>query len=364
MADKIIRNAEALPDKLLGDLIGIIEKRKQTVCRQVNSGVVLTFWEVGKRINEEILKNERAEYGKQISATLSHQLQVLYGKSFERSNLTRMMKFAREFTDSKIVATLSQELAWGHIKDLLPIESMEKKLYYAEEAAKRKLGVRDLRHFINRKGYERRDIANLKLSSQSKVPFNVFKDPYLLDILDLKENFLEADLEKAIIVELEKFILEFGEGFSFVARQKRIIFEGDDYYIDLLFFNRDLRRLVAVELKFGKFKAEYKGQMEMYLRLLNKFERKEGEEQPIGIILCTSANRGEIELLEMDKVGIAVSEYWTKLPPKEQFEHKLQEIMAEARERIERRKLQGKSKNIKQLQYFVEPKPDDYPDKD
>jgi len=351
-------------DKLLSDLVGIIESRKQAMCRQVNSDVVLTFWEVGKRVNEEILKKERAEYGKQITVTVSQQLQKLYGNSFEHSNLTRMSKFAREFADVKTVSAIAQQLSWSHILSLLPLKSVEAKLYYAEEAAKHSLGVRDLRHLIARKGYERRDIANLALSNRSGVPFNVFKDPYLLDALGLKENFLEADLEKAIVIELEKFILEFGEGFCFIARQKRIIFEGKDYYIDLLLFNRDLRRLVAVELKLGEFKMEYKGQMEGYLRLLNRLERKAGEEQPIGIILCTSANRGEIELLEMDKAGIAVSEYWTKLPPKEQFEHKLQEIMAEVRERLDRRKLQGRVESFKQLQHFIEPKPNDYPDED
>ena len=356
--------AEALPDKLLSDLVGIIESRKQTMYRQVNSGVIWTFWEVGKRMNEEILKNERAEYGKQIVVTASQQLQTRYGTAFEYTNLTRMMKFAREFTDDKILATLSQELSWGHIKDILPLKTAEAKLYYAEEAAKGKLGVRDLRHLIARKGYERREIANLELSNRSSVPFNVFKDPYLLDILDLKENFLEADLEKAIVAELEKFILEFGHGFSLIARQKRIPYDGRDYFIDLLFFNRELRRLVAVELKLGEFKMEYKGQMEGYLRILNEVERKAGEEQPIGIILCTGASRRMVELLEMDKAGIAVSEYWTKLPPKEQFEHKLQEIMAEARERLERRKLQSAGESPKRLQYFVEPKPDDYPDED
>ena len=186
---------------------------------------------------------------------------------------------------------------------------MEARLYYAEEAAKHNLGVRDLRHMISRKAYERRETSNLKLSNQSKVPFNTFKDPVLLDLLDLKENFLEADLEKAIITELEKFILEFGRGFSFIARQKKITFEGEDHFIDLLFYSREMRRLVAVELKLGKFKLEYKGQMEGHLRLLNKFERKEGEEEPIGIILCTGANRHMVELMEMDKAGIAVSEF-------------------------------------------------------
>jgi len=355
---------EALPEKLLSDLVGIIESRKQTVYRQVNSGTVLMFWEVGKRIDEEILGQERAEYGKRIVVTASQELQRRYGSNYEYTNVTRMIKFSKEFSDAQIVVTLSQQLSWSHILALLPQKSAEAMLYYAQEAAARNLGVRDLRHFIARKGFERRDIANLALSNQSGVPFNVFKDPYLLDAFALKENFLEADLEKAIVLELEKFILEFGEGFCFVARQKRIIFEGEDHYIDLLFFNRDLRRLVAVELKLGKFKFEYKGQMEGYLRLLNRVERKDGEEQPIGIILCTSTNRGEIELLELDKVGIAVSEYWTKLPPKEQFEHKLQEIMAEARERLERCKLRGGSRSPKNIPYFIEPKPDDYPDED
>lgn len=353
-------------DNLITDLVEIIESRKQSMYRQINSGIVLTFWEVGKRVNEEILKNERAEYGKQISATVSHQLQTLYGRSFGHSNLKRMIKFAREFSDVKIVTTLSQQLSWSHIKDILPLQSMEARLYYAREAAQHKLGIRDLRHLISRKAYERRDIANLALSSQSQVPFNIFKDPYLLDMFDLKENFLEADLEKAIVIELEKFILEFGGGFSLIGRQKRIVYDGRDYYVDLLFFHRELRRLVAVELKLGEFKMEYKGQMEGYLRILNEVERKEGEEQPIGIILCTGARRGLVELLEMDKVGIAVSEYWTKLPPKEQFEYKLQEIMLEAKERLERRKILEKDTNVtsKQRQYFIEPKPDDYPDED
>jgi predicted nuclease of restriction endonuclease-like (RecB) superfamily len=275
-----------------------------------------------------------------------------------------MMKFAREFSNPDIVATLSQQLSWGHIKDILPLESMEARLYYAEEVSKHNLGIRDLRHMISRKAYERREIANLELSNQSKVPFNVFKDPFLLDLLDLKENFLETDLENAIVAELEKFILEFGHGFSFIARQKRISFEGEDFFVDLLFYNRELRRLVAVELKLDEFRMEYKGQMEGYLRLLNKFERKEGEEQPIGIILCTGAKRHVVELLEMDKAGIAVSEYWTELPPREQFESKLREIMTEARERLDRRGPRGRGEKLKQLRYFIGPKPNDYPDED
>ena len=363
-AGAIVATQGPTADKLLKDLVGIIENRKRTIYQHANSESVMMFWEVGKRVNDEILGNERAEYGKQIVVTVSRQLVTMYGGNYEEKNLRRMMQFAEQFKDNQIVATLSRQLAWSHILALLPLKTTEAKLFYAEAAAKSCLGVRDLRHLIARKGYERREIANLALPNQSGVTFNVFKDPYLLDTLDLRENFLEADLEKAIVLELEKFILEFGEGFCFVGRQKRIVFEGKDYYIDLLLFNRDLRRLVAIELKLDEFKAEYKGQMEMYLRLLNQLDRKAGEEQPVGIILCTSANRGEIELLEMDKVGIAVSEFWTKLPPKVQLEHKIHEIMAEAKERLERRKLRGASDVQKQIQYFVEPKPSDYPDED
>jgi predicted nuclease of restriction endonuclease-like (RecB) superfamily len=202
----------------------------------------------------------------------------------------------------------------------------------------RQSGIRELRHTIARKAFERTEIANTQLTHQSLVPFNVFKDPYLLDVFDLKDNFLESDLENAILLELEKFILEFGNGFAFMERQKRIIIDGDDFKIDLLFFHRILRRLVAIDLKIGRFKPKYKGQMELYLKWLNRYERKEGENAPIGLILCTEASREQIELLEMDRAGIAVAEYWTNLPPKTEFEKLLNNILEEANERIERRK--------------------------
>jgi len=361
----VIAKTQANPatDKLLDDLVGIIEGRKENIYRQVNSGLVLTFWEVGKRVNDEILGNERAEYGKKIVSTVSTQLQARYGDNYAVRSLRRMIQFATQFSDEKIVSTLSTQLSWSHIIELLPLEKMDAKLYYANEAAVARLSVHDLRHLISRKGFERRDIANLSLTHLSQVPFNVFKDPYLLDELGLKENFLEADLEKAIVCELEKFVLEFGQGFSFIARQKRLIFNETDYYVDLLFFHRDLKRLVAIELKTGKFLPMYKAQMEMYLRLLNEQERREGENEPIGIILCSSADRQLVEFLQMDKAGIAVAEFWAKFSSKEDFERKLAAIAAEARERLERRKLKGAGEIPKQVEYFIEPK-DDHPDED
>jgi len=167
----------------------------------------------------------------------------------------------------------------------------------------------------------------------------MFKDPYLLDFINLRDDFLEKDLEEAIIAELEKFILELGAGFTFVERQKRMIIDGDDFYLDLLFYHRKLKRLVAIELKIGRFNASYKGQMELYLKWLNKYEKQEGEAEPIGLILCTETSREQIELLEMHKDGIMVAEYWTELPPKNVLEQKLQQAVVEAKERLERRRL-------------------------
>lgn len=317
------------------------------------------YWEVGRYVGSVLLDGERAAYGKQIVATLSQQLTERYGNSFERTKITRMIKFAKLFPEIEIVATLSQQLSWSHFQDILPLKTDDARMYYARDAAARKLGVRELRHQISRKTYERREIANMELAETSSVPFNVFRDPYLLDILGLKDNYLEADLEKAILTELEAFILEFGHGFTFAARQKRMIEDGDDFTLDLLFFHRLLKRFVAVELKLGKFKPRYKGQMEFYLRWLNKYERAEGENVPIGIILCTEASRDQIELMEMDKAGIAVAEYWTHLPPKAEFEAKIKAIMVEAKERMERRKSLPSSAIQREIDYFIEPKDDE-----
>ena len=342
----------------------IIESRKFNAISAANSQIVLMFWEIGNYINSAILGMERAEYGKQIVSTLSTQLQQKYGNEYYLRNVRRMMQFAVQFPDFEKVSTLWTQLSWSHIRELLPLKTIEEKLYYAEEVNRGFLGVRDLQHLIARKAFLRRNNANLQLTRQSKIPFNAFKDPVILDTLGLKDNYLEGDLEQAILRDIENFILEFGVGFTFVARQKRIPIEDDDYKIDLLFYNRDIKRLVAIDLKIGKFKPSNKGQMELYLNWLNQYDRREGEEAPIGLILCTDANRKVAELMELDKSGIAVAEYWTKLPPKEQFESKIQEIMAEAKERIERRKLLGTSNAQKQINYFLEESSDETDDKD
>ena len=328
-----------LEQSLFAEISEMIEQGRRTVAAQVNNTAILTFWRVGKRVNEVVLQNKRAEYGKQIVSTLSTQLKEKYGRSFELRNLRRMMQFADEFPDAEIVSTLSTQLSWSHFIELLPLKTSEARLYYAKDAAERHLGVHQLRQMISRKSFERKEIANTQINSPETLPLDTFKDPYLFDYMGLNDEYLEADLEAAVLRELEKFILEFGKGFAFVARQKRVIIDGIDFHLDLLFYNRNLKRLVAIELKQGRFQADFKGQMELYLKWLNRYERQEGENEPIGLILCAEGNREQIELLEMDKSGIMVAQYWTALPPKAEFEQKIHSLLAETRERLERRKL-------------------------
>jgi len=358
-----LKNTRINENSLFTHISKIIEKRKNRAGMYANREVTIMYWEIGRYISSVLLGGERAEYGKRIVATLSQQLVRKYGSGYEYSKITRMIKFAEIFPDSKIVSTLATHLSWSHFIEILPLETEKARLYYANDAITRKLGIRELRNQISRKSYERKEIANTQLKETSKIPFNVFKDPYLLDTLGLKENFLEADLEKAILTELEAFILEFGRGFTFVERQKRMTMDGDDFTLDLLFYHRILKRLVAIELKIGKFVPQYKGQMEFYLKWLNKYERQDDENEPIGIILCTKASRNQIELMELDKSGIAVAEYWTNLPPKEEFERKINEILIEAKERLERGKLLPKGKTQKQIDYFYDSKDDDNEDK-
>ncbi|HQQ02405.1 MAG TPA: PDDEXK nuclease domain-containing protein [Bacteroidales bacterium] len=324
---------------LLQELSRLIEQSQNNVIKQVNSVLNLLFWQVGKRINDHILHNKRADYGKQIVVTLSRQLMEKYGRNFEERNLRRMLQIAEQFSDFEMVVTLSRQLSWSHFLALIPLKTIEAKLFYAQKSASEGWGVRELRKQIAIKTFERILLANTQLTPDNTHTHNVFKDPYLLDFLGLKDEYLEKDLENAILKELEKFILELGKGFAFVDRQKRMIIDGDDYNLDLLFYHRKLKRLVAIELKLGKFKAKHKGQMELYLKWLNRYERQDGEEAPIGLILCAETSREQIELLELHKDGIMVAEYLTELPPKNILEQKLHQALTEAKERIEKNKM-------------------------
>ena len=258
--------SDVVSNKLIIELSNLIEESKQQVSRVANSALTLLFWHVGNRINTEILDNERAAYGKQIVGTVARQLEEKYGRNFTERNVRRMMQFASDFNDFEIVTPLATQLSWSHFIELFTLKSTEAKLYYAQNSIEQNWGKRELRNQIQRKAFERTELANIQLSTTQPVLMNTFKDPYMLDFLNLKNTYLENDLEKAILLELEAFILELGKGFAFMERQKRMIIDGDDFYLDLLFYNRTLKRLVAIELKLGKFEASHKGQMELYLK--------------------------------------------------------------------------------------------------
>jgi predicted nuclease of restriction endonuclease-like (RecB) superfamily len=324
---------------LFNDISALIEETRSKIYAHASGSTVLLFWNIGQRINNDILENKRADYGKQIVSALATQLTEKYGRSFEVRNLRRMMQFAEQFLDFGIVSALPTQLSWSHLTEILPLKTFDAKLYYLNEAARGFISTSDLRKMINRKAYERKEIADTQITPASPVPYGTFKDPFLFDVLGIKDEYLESDLEDAILREIEKFILEFGKSFAFVERQKRMIIDGRSHRLDLLFYNRHLKRLVAVELKYGRFEADNLGQMRLYLGWLDKYERQEGEQAPIGLILCSESGREEIELLQLNRDGIMVAEYWTTLPPKAEFEKKIHAILAETRERLAQRNL-------------------------
>jgi predicted nuclease of restriction endonuclease-like (RecB) superfamily len=325
---------------LFEQIKNLIEQTKNNVAIAVNSSLTMMYWHIGKLINDEILQNKRAEYGKEIVATVSQQLIKQYGKGYSYSALTRMMKFAKNI-DEKNIATLSQQLSWSHFKELIVLEDTLKIEFYAQMTIAQNWGVRTLRERIDSMLYERTalskqpdELIKYELNNIKQEEFSknmILKDPYFLDFLDINDRYLEKDLEDAILRSIEQFIFELGVGFSFIERQKRIIIDGEDFKIDLLFYNRKLKRLVAIDLKIGRFKAEYKGQMELYLKWLSKYEKEEGENEPLGIILCADKKEEQIELLELEKSGIHVAQYLTVLPPKEILEAKLHQAIESAK---------------------------------
>lgn len=329
--------AGAPPDNLHAELRALITASRQRLAGAVNAELTRLYWTVGQRLASEVLGGERAGYGSRLLDQLGQQLAQEFGRGFESRNLRRMVKFAEAFSDAEIVSTLSTQLSWSHLVAIVALKTPEARAFYAQRAALDGWSVRELSHEIERKAFERTEIAAAQTPALAASPALVFKDPYFLDFLGLHQGHDEADLEAAILRQLEAFILELGRGFAFVERQKRMVIDGEDFYLDLLFFHRRLRRLVAIELKLGRFKAAHKGQMELYLKWLDKHERQVGEEAPIGLILCAESSREQVELLQMHKDGITVAEYWTELPPKAELERQLHAALVEARERLARR---------------------------
>jgi len=333
-------------DRLLGDIRVLIESAREQTARAVNTALVGLYWHIGNRIRQDILGEKRAGYGEQIVESLSRQLTAEYGRGFGRRSLFRMIQFAEAFPDDRIVSALSTQLGWSHFIELIALQDPLKREFYAEMCRVERWSVRALRHKIGHMLYERtalskkpdeliaRDLAALR-DEDRMTPDLVFRDPYVLDFLGLAaDKHAEKDVEAAILRELEAFILELGTDFAFVARQKRISVDSVDYYLDLLFYHRRLRRLVAIELKIEKFEAAHKGQMELYLRWLEKYETRPGEEPPLGLILCADKSDQHVELLQLDKSGIRVAQYLTELPPRHVLEQKLHDAIRLTRERL------------------------------
>jgi predicted nuclease of restriction endonuclease-like (RecB) superfamily len=335
------------PD-VVQDIRSLIDAARQRVALAVNAELSLLYWQVGRRIQTEVLRGERAAYGEQIFQMLSRQLTLSYGRGWSEKQLRHCLRAAETFADEEILSTLRRELSWTHIKTLIYIEDPLKRDFYTELCRLEGWSSRQLMERMNSMLFERTAISRkpeetlcndlLQLAQQKRLSTELVpKDPYLLDFLGLNDRYLEKDLEDSILREMEQFLLELGAGFSFVARQKRLQIDNDDFYIDLLFYNRKLRRLVVIDLKLGDFKAEYKGQMELYLRWLAKHEQEAHENPPIGIILCAGKKQEQIELLELDKSGIHVAEYLTVLPPREVLQAKLHQSIASARLRFDER---------------------------
>ena len=329
---------------LLSELRSLIEQARTHVAQTANAAQTMLYWYVGQRIHKEVLREGRADYGEEIVSTLSTQLVAEYGQSFGLRSLRRMVQLAEVFPDEPIVATLSRQLSWSHFIELLPLKQPLEREYYAEMCRVERWSVRTLRERIASQLYLRTaiarkpesvvqaEISHLREGGQM-TPDLVFRDPYMLDFLGLPQDYSERDLEAAILREMERFLLELGVGFTFVARQKRISVGADDFYLDLLFYHRHLRRLVAVELKLEKFQPAHKGQMELYLRWLDKHDRAAGEEAPIGLILCAAKDAEQVELMDLDASNIRVAEYLAHIPDTELLQAQLHRAVQMAHER-------------------------------
>jgi len=336
---------------LFNDIRELIDNSRQRFVVAVNAELTLLYWNIGKKINDHILGNERADYGKQILATLAQELTEIYGKGWNEKTLRHSLRSAETFSEEQILSAVRRELSWTHIRNIMYLKDELQREFYLEICANERWSSRQLQERINSMLFERTAISKKpdelirielqQLREENKPsPDLIFRDTYLLDFLGLKDMYSEKNLEDAIIRELERFILEFGKGFAFVERQKRMVIDGEDFSLDLLFYHRVLRRLVAIELKLGKFKAEYKSKMELYLAWLEKHEMQPGEETPIGLLLCSEGNREQVELLQLHRSGIKLAEYLTELPSKELLQKKLHQAIQIARKKLEYNKLE------------------------
>jgi predicted nuclease of restriction endonuclease-like (RecB) superfamily len=329
----------------LEELRILIAQSHASIAATVNSAMSVLYWELGHRINADILQNQRASYGQEVVSSLAKALSLEFGKGWSEKHIRHCLRAAETFQNKEIFYALSRELSWTHLRSVIYMEDALKRSFYIEMCRMEKWSTRILQERINSMLYERTFISKMPeqtikneiqaLESNKQLTNNlVFRDPYLLEFLGLQDTYSEKDLESAILVELQKFIIELGSDFAFMSRQKRITIDNEDYYLDLLFYHRRLKCLVAIELKLGKFEAAHKGQMELYLKWLEKYEQVEGENSPVGLILCASKNEEHIELLQLENSNIKVAEYLTQLPDMKVLEMKLNQAIERAKNKM------------------------------
>jgi predicted nuclease of restriction endonuclease-like (RecB) superfamily len=331
---------------LFDELKSIIDAAKQEAALSVNAILTATYWQVGNRISKDILNQSRANYGEETIKKLSIQLTQHYGKGWSAKQLLHCLRFAETFADYQTVSALWRQLSWTHFKTIMYVNDPLARDFYLQLCRTEKWSTRTLKQKIDGLLFERTAISRkpaelAKQELQALEQANelsldlVFKSHYVLDFLNLRDTYSENDLEQAILNNIEEFLMELGDGFSFVSRQKRMTIDQDDFYLDLLFYHRKLQRLIAIELKLGKFKPAYKGQMELYLRWLEKHEKQPHENSPIGLMLCAKGNQEQIQLLQLDKENIKVAEYITQTIPTELLQQKLTQFVAKAQQQIQ-----------------------------
>ena len=350
--DKNEKTQVSLTDEgaLYTDVCGIIDGARGRLATYINAEICMTNWYVGKRIKEDVLDNQRASYGKQVVKNLAVKLTAKYGNGWGFYKLQHCLRAASVFTEDEIVYAVRTQLSWTQLRSLMGLKDALERQFYMQMCALEHWDTRTLDAKIDQQLYQRtaisqkpEELIRLELEqtkeTQQLNPDMVFRSTYFLDMLGLPDTFSEQELETAIVSQIEDFLREFGADFTFVARQKRITVDAVDYHLDLLFFHRELRRLIAIDLKIGKFKPEYEGQMLLYLRYLNQNERKAWEESPIGLILCSEGNTEHIQYLMLDENSpVKVAQYYTQLPDKAVLAEKLKKAVAIAEEHYRERK--------------------------
>ena len=310
----------------------ILLEARNKVYQTANFAMVEAYWNIGKSIVEQQGGEEKAEYGVRLIAELSKQMSTDFGKGFTVANLKNMRQFYLTFPKSY---ALRSELSWTHYRLLMRVENKNARRFYIEEAIKSNWSTRQLERQINSFFYERllssqnkeKVSEEIQKLESAKVPEDIIRDPYVLEFLGLnpKDDFYESDLEEALITHLQKFLLELGRGFSFVARQKRITFDGRHFRIDLVFYNYILKCFVLIDLKIGDLTHQDLGQMQMYVHYYERELMNEGDNPPMGIVLCADKSESIVKYtLPENETQIFASKYKLYLPSEEELSQELQ----------------------------------------